>query len=71
MISMGNAAAQMIQLMAQQGEGLDPKVVEVLKDEIGKIMNEEFIENRFINDMSYDVYHKYFSLSELREFVAV
>ena len=68
---MGNAVAgQMIQVMSQQGKGIDQKVVAILKDEIGKIMHEEFIANRFMHEISYSIYHKYFSTNELKEVVA-
>lgn len=68
---MGTAVAnQMITAMSQQQKELNPKVVEIVRDEVGKIMHEEFIANRFINKMSYTIYHKYFTTAELKEMVA-
>jgi len=61
---------QMISALAKQDGSMDPKVVAVIQDEAAKIMHSEFIENRFIHQMSYKIYHKHFSLSELNELVA-
>lgn len=68
---MGTAVAnQMISALSKQNGSVDPKMVEVIQDEIGKIMHDEFIANGFINQMSYDIYHKYFTTAELKEVVA-
>lgn len=61
---------QMINAMAQQNTNIDARTIEVLKDEVGKIMHDEFIANGFINEVSYEVYHKYFSTAELKEMLA-
>lgn len=67
---MGNAVAnQMITAMSQQ-KNLDPKIISIIKDEIGKIMHDEFVANGFVNEMSYTIYHKYFTTAELKEMVA-
>ena len=67
---MGNAiAGEMINAMAAQNKQISPKIVDIIKDEMGKLMHEQFIENRFIHETSYTVYHKYFSLGELQEMV--
>ena len=51
---MGTSAAnQMISLLSQQDKDVDPKFAEIVKDEVGKIMHDEFIANGFINDVSY------------------
>ena len=66
---MGVAAAnQMITALSSRQE-LDPKVVEVLRDEVGKIMHDEFIANGFIQETSYQIYDKYFTTEELIEVV--
>jgi len=68
---MGKAITdQMITAMSKQQKNLDPKIVEIVRDEVGKIMHEEFIANRFTNEMSYRIYHKYFTTAELIEIVA-
>jgi hypothetical protein len=68
---MGVAVAnQMITALSQKEKNLDPKIVDIIKDEIAKIMHDEFVANRFINEMSYTIYHKYFTTSELKEMVA-
>jgi len=67
---MGTAVAnQMITAMSQQQEKLDPKVVAILKDEVGKIMHDEFIANGFVNEIAYTIYHKHFTTAELKEMV--
>ncbi|MCF2947706.1 DUF2059 domain-containing protein [Paraglaciecola aquimarina] len=67
---MGNAAAgQMINALRAQSKNIDEKAANVIKDEMGKLMHEEFIANGFINNMSHGIYHKYFTLAELKEIV--
>ena len=68
---MGTAIAnQMITAMSQQHKDLDPKAVEIVRDEVGKIMHDQFIASRFVNEISYTIYHKYFTTAELKEMVA-
>lgn len=68
---MGTAVAnQMITAMSQQQGNIDSKVVAILKDEVGKIMHDEYIANGFINEMSYTIYDKHFTTTELKEMVA-
>jgi len=62
--------SQMIAAMSQQQMDLDPKFIEIIQDEVGKVMHEEFIANGFVHEMSYTIYHKYFTLVELKEMVA-
>ncbi|MDU0354466.1 DUF2059 domain-containing protein [Paraglaciecola aquimarina] len=67
---MGQAASnQMIAMMRQQNKDIDPKVEGIIKDEMNAIMHDEFIANGFVNQMSYKIYHKHFSLQELKEIV--
>ena len=67
---MGNAVAdQMISALAQQGQNMDQRVVAIVKDEVSKIMHDEFIANGFIHNMSYRIYHKYFTTDELKQVV--
>ena len=67
---MGTAVAdQMISALAQQDQNMDARVVGIIKDEISKIMHDEFIANGFIHDMSYRIYHKYFTTDELKQVV--
>ena len=67
---MGNAAAnQMIAALAQQKGEIPPHIVEIVKDETAKIMHDEFVANRWIYTMSYDLYHKYFTTEEIQELV--
>jgi len=55
---MGTAVAnQMITAMLQQQKDLDPKIIAIVKDEVGRIMHDEFIANGFVNEMSYTIYH--------------
>ena len=68
---MGTATAnQMITALSQQQKEVDPKMVAIIQDEVGKIMHEEFIANGFIHKISYEIYHKYFTTMELKEMVA-
>ncbi len=68
---MGTAvASQMISAMSQREKDLDPKIVAIVQDEVGNIMHDEFIANGFLNEMSYTIYHKHFTLVELKEMVA-
>lgn len=68
---MGTTVAnQMISAMAEQNENMAPEVIEIIQDEIGSIMRDEFIENRWIHEMSYSLYHQYLSMAELKELVA-
>lgn len=67
---LGNAVSnQMIGVLSQQNGNIEPHVVEVIKDETAQIMHAEFIANNWINNMSYDLYHKYFSQAEIQELV--
>jgi len=69
--TMGTAAAtQMIQLMSQGKKDFNPRIIEIAKEVIGNIMHEEFISNRFLHKMSYRIYDKYFTTSDLKEIVA-
>ena len=68
---MGNAvSAEMISLLMQQQGQVEPALVSIIQDEVNSIMHEQFIANGFINEMSYELYHKYFTLEELTEVVA-
>jgi hypothetical protein len=65
---MGTAVANnMITALSKQNGNLDPKIVNIIKDETGKIMHDEFIANHWLNETSYKIYHKYLTLNELRE----
>ncbi len=67
---MGTAVAnQMIDAMSQGQKDLDPKIITIVQDEVGKIMHDQFIANGFISEMSYTIYHKHFTLNELKEIV--
>lgn len=67
---MGNAASnQMINALQAQNKNIDQKAAEAIKDEMSKLMHEEFIANGFINNMSYGIYHKHFTTAELKEIV--
>ncbi len=63
-------ADQMISALSKQRKDVSPKVIRIIKDEVGNIMHDEFIANGFINEISYDIYHKHFSMVELEEMVA-
>ena len=68
---MGTTVAnQMIAAMSKQQKNIDPRIVSIVQDEMGKIMHDEFVANGFIHEMSYKIYHKHFSTSELEEMVA-
>lgn len=67
---MGMAIAnEFVNAMAQQDQRLSPQVVSIIQEEIGKVMNEEFVQNGFINNLSYDLYPKYFTMAEIKEMV--
>ena len=68
---MGTTVAnQMIAAMSQQQKDIDPKIISIVQDEMAKIMHDEFVANGFVNEMSYKIYHKYFSTAELEEMLA-
>ncbi len=68
---MGNAAAgQMVNALRAQSKTVDAKTVNVIKDEMSSLMHEEFIANGFMQNLSYDIYHKHFTLAELEKIVA-
>ena len=68
---MGTAVVnQMISAMAQQNANMDQRIVEIVQGEVGQVMHEEFIASGFVHNMSYSIYHKYFSTTELKEMVA-
>lgn len=68
---MGNAVAgQMIAQLSQSEGGLDPKVEQIIREEVDGIMREQYVENRFINEMSYGIYHKYLTTEEIGQLVA-
>lgn len=68
---MGAAVANsIISSISQQSGNVDPKMVEVIQDEVALIMHEEFIASNWLNEMSYDVYHKYLTTKELKEILA-
>ena len=60
---------QLIRTLSQQEE-IDPKVVEILKEESRKIIHDEFIANGWLSDIAYEIYHERFSLSDLQKMVA-
>jgi hypothetical protein len=60
---------EFINAMAQQNKKISPKVVKIVQDEIGKFMSEQFVENGFIYNLSYDIYPKYFTINEIKEMV--
>ena len=61
---------ELIRKLSQQNKTLDPKVLDILRDESKKIMHDEFIANQWLNEMSHKVYHKHFSLLDLKNLVA-
>jgi len=68
---MGVAVAnQVIAAMTQHDKNIDPKVVTIVQEEVGRIMHDEFIANGFINEMSYTIYHKHFTIDDLQQMVA-
>ena len=68
--TMGTQMSNYLIQTLPQLEEIDPKVVEILEEESRKIMHDEFIANGWLNDMSYEIYHKRFSLSDLQNMVA-
>jgi len=67
---MGDAAAnQMLTALQRTNGEIPPEVVAIIRDETAKIMQEEFVENGFIHEISYVIYDKYFSTVELQEVV--
>ncbi len=62
-------ANSMIDTLAKANDRITPEIAEVLKKEVVAIVEEEFIEKRFLNEMSYEIYSRYFSTEELRELV--
>lgn len=67
---MGNAVADQTLGVLAKTQKIEPNVVAAIRDETNKIMHEEFIESRFMHEMSYEIYHKYFSTDELKDVVA-
>lgn len=68
--TMGTAIAnQMITAMSQQ-EQLSSEVEAIIREEAQATMQEGFIDNRFVHEMSYEIYHKHFTIAELKEIVA-
>jgi hypothetical protein len=51
-------------------QNLDPKIIAIIEDEFEKIIHDEFIVSGFMNEISYKIYHKYFTLAELKKIVA-
>ena len=63
------AANSMIDALAKVNERITPEIAGILKTEVVAIVEEEFIEKGFLNEMSYEIYGRYFSTEELRELV--
>jgi len=67
-------ANEMISAMTKKYENSDdpriPRMIEITKDETAKLLHEEFIANRWFNEISYGLYHKYLSTAELKELLA-
>jgi len=67
---MGTAVAeQIIDSSLKQDREIPPRVIDIIKDEVGQVMHEEFIANGFIHKLSYKLYHQHFSTQELQEMV--
>lgn len=60
------ATKQFVAAMLQNGQNPDQKLIAIVQDELTTIMREEFIDNGFIRNISYDIYHKHFTLEELQ-----
>ncbi|MCO7222711.1 DUF2059 domain-containing protein [Pleionea sp. CnH1-48] len=67
---MGTAVADQIIVAMSQRSNLDPKAIAIVQEEVKALMIEQFIDNGFVHNMSYGIYHKYFSTKELKEIVA-
>ena len=68
---MGAAVSnEMISAMMQQQGQVDPVVIQIVQDEVKQVMQDEFVANGFIQEMSYELYDKYFTTAELEEVVA-
>ena len=63
----GNAFVnQMIMVLKKEKPDIDPKAFDIIRDEIGKFMHEEFIEKESMLPYIYPVYHKYLTLDEMK-----
>ena len=62
-------SSQLINLFQSQ-EGFTPQMATIIKEETYLIMEENFITNGWIKETSYPIYHKRFSLKELKEMLA-
>jgi len=67
---MGDAAANQMLTAIQRTNGqIPPEVVAIIRDETHKIMQEEFVDNGFISEVSYVIYDRHFTTAELQEVV--
>ena len=69
-VMLGNAfSSQMIEAVKNEKADVDPKVFEILKEEVDTLMREELVEKQSLLEQMYPIYNKYLSLAETQELV--
>lgn len=61
---------QMSAMLKQSNPNVDPRVYDILKEEISAIIDEEFNGNNALATMMYPIYDKRFSAAELKQMIA-
>ena len=66
----GNAfVKQMTQALKQTNPDVDPRAYEILETETMAVIREEMINNNALNNISYPIYHKHLSLSDIKALI--
>ena len=64
------AMRMMFDAYASNDDVIDEREAEIIKEEMIAFFRDEIIENGFMNDVTYAVYTRHFTLAELKDIVA-
>jgi uncharacterized protein len=60
---------QMTYVLKQSRPDIEPRVFDILEEEVNEVINQEVGEGNVINELSYPIYHKYLTISDISELV--
>jgi hypothetical protein len=61
---------QMTYALKQNRPDIDPKVFDILEEEVNLVIDEEVGDANIINELSYPIYHKYLTRNDIKDLVA-
>lgn len=60
---------QMTRLLKQSRPDLEPRVFDILQEEVNSVIDEEVGEGNIVNELSYPIYHKYLTKEDVADLV--